>query len=232
MVEAALAAGEGETVFKNIPSLCLGPDLLWRLAEQSDSTRDMETHLLEHLRPKHVCFSPKIGNKHETMDRLERIGQLPSATDRDDSWTMHYLEGVPRIIQHLCEKWAPKTITIHNLTAENLPAVQSSHTTVFFGPDPPPVKAMCETKFWRADVRASEIANGIVMQDGDERAVFVGVEEFLGKEGVRESEMRVTSVEERVWKEVRQPYVRKVAGELVRFLTREEADKCRCCGKK
>lgn len=81
-------------------------------------------------------------------------------------------------------------------------------------------------------MRSSEIAEGIAILSEGERAFFVGAEEFFGREGLREEELGVVSVEERVWSGLVQPHVREEAQRRVRFLRREEAEKCECCGKK
>lgn len=118
------------------------------------------------------------------------------------------------------------------MTAENIPAVYSGKTTLFFGPEPD-VEAGCDEIYWRADVRCSEIANGVAILDTEhESAIFVGTERFFGREGLREDELGVISVADRVWREIGQESLREEIKKKVRFEGREEAEKCGCCGKK
>lgn len=116
------------------------------------------------------------------------------------------------------------------MTAENIPAVYSSRTTIFFGPRPS-ILARVDPLFYRADVRAEEIANGVVMIDEDQSAIFVGLEEFAWRRGLREEELGKVSVEDRMWQQINQPHVMEEARNRVKFVTYEEAAKCGCCGK-
>lgn len=230
LVEAIIAAGDEEKAFQQVSKLCIGDELLWRLAERSDVTMGIIAHLKEKLEPRHVCFTMSIGDKVRTMERLERIGRMPEV-DESEAWEHHYLNGTSRIIKDLCEAWAPETISIHGMTAENIPAVFSRKTTIYFNPTPPAESACCNEVFWRADVRAAEIADGVGLVGDDEEVVIVGTDELVTYDGIKEEVEGGTSLEERVWQRFPQPYWREFIQSKVSFVSRDDSAKCWCCGR-
>lgn len=181
---------------------------------------------------------------------LEGIYQATSEQIEDDSdeWRAKYLQDCTFVLQDLAWSWNLESITIHNLTVENLPTLGGPQIRVFFSPDPPSDQAEANHMSMCNKVRSIDMADMVCHLNGhDERVEFIGagcpVCARAGIAGINNTVKPLsdvgrlprfglrTELEARMWESIPQEWLADTVRPYVKFTERETAESCQCCGK-
>jgi hypothetical protein len=138
------------------------------------------------------------------------------AEDFEESWERQYRHGLAWFVDACGLQWKLKSLTIHNLTVESIPAVSTEHTfhKIFFAALPP-YSGRHESESYE---RARDIADAVCMLGPPDESCFHFVDADDG-----------AGIEALVWDEMERNLFKLVCGQIS-FLSRNEVDECVCCG--
>lgn len=232
--EAIEALGQDNSVFKNVRHLSLGPDLTWALGRNLPVAYNGREALLHMFSPTHLCVHFHIGDT-----RYLYAHQLMWTGCYQDLREGAILSVCASLAEKLVQSWELESITLHDITAENLPEVGGKPLRVFFSPRLPHPDLHVRQAYMTNQTRAVGICDIICLLGGpDESIEFVGADDALAKpdqtqeDGEREKVDGKKTVEDLVWGTLSQDWLQDEVRPRVSFRKRDEAEGCVCCGGK
>jgi hypothetical protein len=242
-IEAIEAIGLDNSVFENVQHLSLGPDLTWALGRNIPVAYNGREALSQMFSPRHLCLHFHIGDTRYLYTTSETLRRPPYSW----LWTGCYqdlregaiLSICASLAESLIQAWEIESITLHDITAENLPEVGGKPLRIFFSPTLPHPDLHVRQAYMTNQTRAVGICDIICLLGGpDESIEFVGADDALAKpspkleDGERKRDDGEETVEELVWGTLSQDWLQDEVQPRVSFKKREEAERCVCCGGK
>jgi hypothetical protein len=242
-IEAIETIGRHISVFENVQHLSLGPDLTWALGRNIPMAYDGREALLQMFSPKQLCLHFHIGDTRYLYTTSETLRRRPHSW----LWTGCYQDlregAILSVCAFLAEKlihaWELESITLHDITAENLPEVGGKPLRLFFSPTLPHPDLHVRQAYMTKQTRVVGICDIICLLGGpDESIEFVGADDALAKSSPKQQDVKPEkddgdkTVEDLVWGTLSQEWLQDEVRPRVSFRERGKAEGCVCCGGK
>lgn len=149
------------------------------------------------------------------------------------AWRWTYTYGISIAIESFDRAWVLDSVTIHNIMAEAIPAVDAPIQRVFFATQPPDETSQVEHDLMCAETRSMDIANAITLLGPPDESSY----EFVNvacpvcmEKGDVDGEADL--MEKPVWRRLSQPGLRETVEPQVKFLVELVAESSGCCSEK
>lgn len=123
-VASASASGSNTDAVWQLDHLCLSGELVWAVSSSKKRVRQLRHQLATLVRARHVCGTMYVPAPPTSI----REGDHAQAS----AWETRCRVAVPQTFQRLIEEMKPERVTVHNLTVQDVPAIYSRNTRLFF----------------------------------------------------------------------------------------------------